>query len=183
MMGLLSLLPGGRAWKFAAGAAGMGVLALAALDWGAARQARTGLRRCEAAATAPARPTEGCPGPVAEAIAAQRRATACEAALKTADLFGIRAACGPQVLAAHARLTAAEHDLADARAGLAQAERRTIAAVSRADARAKSTAERNAHAAAALSAALSAAGDAGGLHACDAACLRALAGGAPGPDR
>ena len=166
--------------KLVASVAGAGLLIVAALDWRSAREARAELRICAAGAGNVSKPLDGCPPKVSAAITAARAAAVCEAGLKADVAFTIATACGAQVRDRVARQRAAEHNLADALAQLAQAEQRTIAAVSRAEARATQTAERKARAKAAISAAPR---DAGGLLTCDADCLRNLSGGPARADR
>jgi hypothetical protein len=76
-----------------------------------------------------------------------------------------------------ALLTGVQADLADARDQLAQAERRTTAAIARAEARATVQARKDADANSALTAAPR---GADGLLTCDAACLRRLSGNPAG---
>ena len=168
-------------WAKLGGAVALAVaIGVAALDWRDAREARADLRSCEAGAADSGKPLDSCLPRLKGAIVAQRQGAACEAALAADDLWGISTACGAQVKDRVARQRAAEHNLADAREQLAQAEQRTIAAVTRAEARARSTAERKARATAAISAAPR---DAGGLLVCDADCLRDTSGGPARPDR
>jgi hypothetical protein len=174
----ISLLP---PWAKLAGAVALSLAALAAMtDWRHARDAREQLRICTMAAGDIGKPVDACPRELKAAVVARRQAAACEAALTSDDLWTISTACGAQVRDRVARQRVAEANLADARAQLAQAEQRALAAVSRAEARARTSAERKSRATAAISAAPR---DAGGLLSCDADCLRNLSGGSARADR
>jgi len=159
----------------AIGALALGIGA-AVLDWRSARQARGELRLCTAAAGDEREPLKGCPETISAAIEAQRRAAACEAAIAGADLYAERASCGEQVKRRGALLVGAEANLADARRQIAEAERRTTAAIARAEARGETQSRRADDARSAIDAAPL---GADGLLSCDAQCLRRLAGAGP----
>lgn len=152
-------------------------LAAAAHDWRMARQARAELRACVSAAGDAAKPLGECPDALAAAIKAARNTAECSAAIDRADLFAERASCPEPVKRRGALLAAAEAELGDARQQMAETERRTTAAISRAEARATVQARRTADAQSALAAAPR---DADGLVTCDAECLRRLSGGPAG---
>lgn len=152
--------------------AGLGV---ALADWHGARGARAELKICTAAAGDVRDPLEGCPDVLAAAIDDARRSAECDAAIAREDLYAERASCSEAVKRRGALLAGARTDLADARQQLAQAERRTTAAIARAEARATAQAQRTADAHSALS--LAPRGS-DGLLTCDAECLRRLSGAA-----
>lgn len=145
-------------------------------DWKGARDARAGLRICVAAAGSATKPLEGCPDPLSAAIDDARRSAECATAIEGEDLFAERASCSEPVKRRGALLAGARAELEDARQQLAQAERRTTAAIARAEARATVQARRDADAESALTAAPR---GADGLLTCDAECLRRLSGAAP----
>lgn len=160
----------------ALGGLGLG-LAVAGLDWRDARGARTELKVCTAAAGDARQSLEGCPDVLAAAIDDARRSAECDAAIAREDLYAERASCSEAVKRRGALLTGARADLADAREQLAQAERRTTAAIARAEARATVQARKDADAQSAL---VAAPRGADGLLTCDAECLRRLSGAAAG---
>ncbi len=151
-------------------AAGVGV---GLADWRSARGARAELRICAAATGDKSKPLEGCPDALAAAIDDARRSAECAAAIEAEDLFAERASCSEPVKRRGALLAGARTHLADARGQLAEAERRTTAAIARADARATVQARKDADAQSALSRAPR---GADGLLSCDAECLRRLSG-------
>jgi hypothetical protein len=110
---------------------------------------------------------------LAAAIDDARRSAECAAAIEAEDLFAERASCSEPVKRRGALLSGARADLADVRGQLAQAERRTTAAIARAEARATVQARKDADAQSALS---HAPRGADGLLTCDAECLRQLSG-------
>ncbi|MFN7400341.1 MAG: hypothetical protein ACK5SX_15090 [Sandaracinobacter sp.] len=142
-------------------------------DWRGARNARAELRVCTGAAGDVRKTLEGCPDVVAAAIDDARRAAECDAAIARDDLYAERASCSEAVKRRGALLAGARAELENARQQLAQAERRTTAAIARAEARATVQARRDADAQSALS---HAPRGADGLLTCDAECLRRLSG-------
>jgi|GEM_PF-3037738 len=169
MMGAFTPL----AARLLASAALLAAVSFAALDWRDARADRAALKVCVSAAGSADKPIEGCPLPVAQAIVDARQAAACAAAIEAGDLFGERTSCAAPVKRRGAELAAARADLADVQAQLADAERLSLAAISRAEARATTAAQRSAHAAATLAKAPRAHD---GFIGCDADCLRGLSG-------
>lgn len=148
-------------------------LVAAVLDWRDARGARAELKICTAAAGDARKPLEGCPDVLVASIDDARRSAQCDAAIAGENLYAERASCTEAVKRRGALLTAAQADLADARAQLAEGQRRTTAAIARAEARATAQARRDADARSALS--LAPRGP-DGLLTCDAECLRRLSG-------
>lgn len=155
------------------GAALLAAVSFAVLDWRDARADRAALKVCVSAAGSADRPFAGCPLPVAQALVDARQAAACDAAIDAGDLFGERSSCSRPVKRRGAELAAARADLADVQAQLADADRLSLAAISRAEARATTAAKRSAYAVATLAKAPRAAD---GLIDCDAECLRGLSG-------
>lgn len=152
-------------------------LLIAVLDWRSARSARAELKQCVAAAKDQAKPLDGCQDHVAAAILSARRAAACDVAIDAIDLYGQRMACSAPVKRQGAERDAAIAERDDARAQLADAERRTTAAIARAEARGTTLAQRTRDADATIS--RLPAGD-GGLRTCDADCLRRITGATDG---
>lgn len=129
--------------------------------------------RCEAAIKAGADPVADCPQAISDAATRAQRYLACDAALATPDLYIVRAACSANVKRRDAEASVALANLADARAELASARDDLAGAVSRADARATALNRKDRHAQAAIA---SAPKTVDGRIACDAACLRDIAG-------
>lgn len=161
--------------KLLGGVALAAALTFATVDWRSARQARGELKICVAAAKDASKPLDGCHAALFAAITAARAAASCEAAIKASDLYAERASCGEAVKRRGAELTVSLADLDDTRRQLADAERRTVAAISRAEARGATQARMKANAEAQI-ARLPA--TAGGLLHCDADCLRRLSASA-----
>lgn len=168
-------MPGGFPFRLVALVGLAAGLVVGLADWNSARNARAELRICAAAAANATKPLEGCPDELAAAIDDARRSAECAAAIEAEDLFAERASCSEPVKRRGALLAGARADLADVRGQLAQAERRTTAAIARAEARATVQARKDADAQSALS---HAPRGADGLLTCDAECLRRLSGAA-----
>lgn len=130
---------------------------------------------CVRAAPTADKPLDRCAAPIANRIGEARRAAECEAALAGNELYAIRATCGAQAKRVVATRDAATLSLASARAALALADETRDAAVARAEARAITATKRTEANDRTIRAAPRA--DDGRV-ACDARCVRALAGDA-----
>jgi hypothetical protein len=133
--------------------------------------------RCEKASTSETASVVDCTPPMRVQVEQARQARQCDRALAQKDrakaLFEIRAVCTANVLVEVAARSAAEGNLADARATIATVTAGQTAAVERAEARALSLSQQRTKADAAVA---SAPRLANGLARCDADCLRRLAG-------
>lgn len=113
-----------------------------------------------------------CPPAVAAAHRDQVRTRACDAALKSGDLFAQRAACSAEVKTVTAERTAALGERDDARRETARLRADHGAALARAEARGRTQALRTHELETRLEGVPSP--DPGGLRRCDADCLRNL---------
>ena len=114
-----------------------------------------------------------CPQPIADAATQAVRYRDCDAALKTRDLYAVRAACSEFVKRRDAEATALAANVADLGRQLSDARGQLAGALNRAAVRATASSRKDAHAAAALS---RAAPGADGRITCDDRCLRDLTG-------
>ncbi len=123
----------------------------------------------DAGGTDVAATVRSCPAPVAVQHRIARAAVRCDAALLSADLFAVEAACSTEVktLLAERQAESRRADSLDEALKTTRADQ--AAAISRAETRARTQAERTARGQAAVSAAPR---DAAGLVVCDAGCLR-----------
>lgn len=128
---------------------------------------------CVAAVKAGEDPTAQCPQVISDAATRSQRYLVCDAALKTRDLYAVRAACSEQVKLRDAQATALTADNADLARQLSDARGQLAGALTRAEARHQSTTRKDRNAQAAIAGAARAAD---GRIRCDDRCLRDLAG-------
>lgn len=128
---------------------------------------------CEAAVRSGGDWATNCPADIATAATLAARYRQCDAALKTHELYAVRAACSEAVKRRDAEATALAADNADLARRLAEARADLAGAVTRATARATTLTRKDRDAAAAIAGAPRAAD---GRIRCDDRCLRQLAG-------
>lgn len=130
-------------------------------------------KACEASVTAGGEPAAVCPQALSDAVTRARRYLLCDAGLKAADAYRVRAGCSEAVKRRDAEAAAAQGEAASLRAALADLKAGQAAAIARATARATDTARKEADARHALARAPRVSAD---RLRCDDDCLRDLTG-------